>query len=121
MAEDTGLTDAQKERIQRVTSEIQVDKVTVSFSIEGRGLDGMKKSAFNSMTSSCRSEEDPDRGWSVADANLARLVLCKQVVKATYEDAVRRGIMLRDSALSEASNVLSSYDKAIQKALQSES
>ena len=46
------LTAPQKERLQRLSAEIQFDKLTVSFSIEDRDPNNRKKSAFYSVTAS---------------------------------------------------------------------
>jgi hypothetical protein len=117
MAEELELTSVQRERLQRLTETMQIDRITVSFSLEGRGADGMKKSAFCSLTASKRSEEGAEEGWAEIDAQIARLLLCKQVVRATYEDAVRRGILSKQVVVGELTSILAAYDRAIQRVL----
>lgn len=117
MADNTDLTPEQQARLRGVSAEMQVDKITVSFSIEGRCADGTKRSAFSSLSTSRVSEESSEVGWTAGDAKIARLLLCKQVVQATYEDALRRGILSKDSVVTELPAVMHMYDRALQRAL----
>jgi hypothetical protein len=109
------LNEEQKTRLGTLQSSIQYDRLTVSFSIEGR-LNEFKKSAFYSVTISKNDDGVSSKGWDQEEVSLVRLMLCKHVVRATYEDAVRRGVLDKTNAVAEVSQILASYDGAIVKA-----
>jgi len=111
----------QRDRLKRIQSEISFDKLTVSFSIEDRDASGRKKSAFYSVTASrgtgaeitTMGEDRTPAGFNAEDVGLARAMLCKHVVKATFDDAIRRRIVSASDAQDECRNILGSYDKLI--------
>lgn len=115
------LSPEQKERHKRILSELSFDKLTVSFSIEDRDAQGRKKSAFYSVTASrgtgaeiaTMGEDKTPAGFRLEDVDIARALLCKHVVKATFEDALRRRIMSVSDAQEECRSILGSYDKYI--------
>lgn len=120
------LSDKQKERLRTVSGSIQIDKITVSHSIEERNKDGRKSSAFYSVTASrgsgaeinlLGSDENKPTGYSPEDTRLARLLLSKHVVVSVYDDAVRRGLMPSSSAQEELRAILTNYDNGILKLL----
>ena len=115
------LTTEQKERLKRISSEVSFDKLTVSFSIEDRDASGRKKSAFYSVTASrgtgaeinTMGEDKTPAGFSAEDVGVARALLCKHVVKATFDDAIRRRIVSVSDATDECRSIIGSYDKRL--------
>lgn len=117
------LNPEQKARLKRISSEIAFDKLTVSFSIEDRDASGRKKSAFYSVTASrgtgaeintmaMETERNP-ASFSSEDVGIARALLCKHVVKATFDDAIRRRIIGGQEAAEECRGIVASYDRHI--------
>ena len=124
------LTPTQRERLQALASSVSFDKITVSFSIEDRDVNGRKKSAFYSVTGSrghgaemSQLADSPggSAGYTEADARLVHCILSKHVVSATYSDAVRRGIIHADSARAELKTILRAYDSRMLLLLNKES
>ena len=122
----SNLTEKQKARLKSVSGALLIDKITVSHSIEERNRDGRKTSAFYSVTASrgtgaevnqLSNEHHEPAGFSTDDAKLARLLLGKHVVTATYDDASKRGMMTASSAQEELRAVLTRYDNSIAKLL----
>jgi hypothetical protein len=122
------LTPAQRARLKRLAAEVSFDKLTVSFSIEDRNVNGRKKSAFYSVTASRGTgaeveqlhEDSRPVGFAPEDVKIVRGLLCKHVVHAVYEDASKRGVMDPKEAAAEARAILASYDEGIVKQLQSQ-
>jgi hypothetical protein len=121
------LPPEQREHLRAINRSLQYEKLTVSFSIEGRDLNGNKKSAFYCVTASRghggeTSQLGTASGESVAyndvDAKLAHCLVSKHVVTETYLDAVRRGILSAGSAKEEMVPILRGYDDRIVKLLQ---
>lgn len=120
------LTPKQQERLRKVANSMQIDKITVSHSIEERNRDGRKSSAFYSVTASrgtgaeitqLGDDSRSPAGFSPEDTKLARLVLSKHVVASVYDDAVKRGLMPSSTAQEELRAILTRYDNGIAKAL----
>jgi hypothetical protein len=113
------LTAVQRERLAKLTSEISYEKVTVSFSIEERNPQWGKRSAFYSVTVGRDRGETPEEaaGWAQEDLKVVRSLLCKHVVAATYDDAVKRRILTKDQARNECMDILGLYDAQIAKHL----
>lgn len=120
------LTPKQQERLRKVAHSMQIDKITVSHSIEERNRDGRKSSAFYSVTASrgtgaeitqLGNDGREPAGFSPEDTKLARLVLSKHVVASVYDDAVKRGLMPSSTAQEELRAILTRYDNGIAKAL----
>jgi hypothetical protein len=119
-----------KARLRGLSDTMQIDKITVSFSIEERGLNGRKESAFYSVTASrgtgaevnqlSEMKEHSPAGYTPAEAKVARLLLGKHVVASVYDDAVRRGMMKASTAKEEVLRILGQYDYGIAKLMQSE-
>jgi hypothetical protein len=115
------LNQKQRERLQKLETQIQFDKITVSFSIEDRDATGRKKSAFYSATTSrghgaevqSLNEETPSAGWTVHEAQIVGCLLSKHVVRATYRDAVNRGLLSGKSAAEEIQAVFEKYDASL--------
>jgi len=93
----------------------------VSFSIEDRDANGRKKSAFYSATTSrghgaevqALNEDTPSIGWSPHEAQIVGCLLSKHVVRATYRDAVNRGLLSGKSAADEIQTVFEKYDASL--------
>ena len=119
------LTPEQKERLKALSSEIRIDKVTVSFSIEDRDVRGRKKSAFYCVTSSRghgaeitqMHEAASPAGFSPEEVKVVRCLLSKHVVATVYDDAAKRGIMSSEEAQQEGRQILAAYDAQIVKVL----
>jgi hypothetical protein len=124
----SNLSPEHQDRLKKLQSEIQFDKLTLSFSIEDRDPSGRKKSAFYSVTASrgtgaeipTMGEGGRSIGFAAEDVKLVRSLLSKHVVAATYEDAMRRGIVSKGTALEEMRAILASYDDGIARMLQNE-
>ncbi len=120
------LTTKQQERLRKVAHSLQIDKITVSHSIEERNRDGRKSSAFYSVTASrgagaeitqLGNDACEPAGFTPDETKLARLVLSKHVVASVYDDAVKRGLMSSATAQEELRAVLTRYDSGIAKVL----
>jgi hypothetical protein len=116
------LTEAQKQRLGNLTTEIVFDKITVSYLIEARGESFAKKAAFYSATISRKPDElcpapTTDSRWSIDDLQIVRSVLCKHVIAACYSDAVKRRMMTSTQAREEVTPILAAYDMQIAKNL----
>jgi hypothetical protein len=121
----SSLTPEQTERLKKLQGDIQFDKLTCSFSIEDRDPQGRKKSAFYSVTASrgtgaeiaTMGEDKSPAGFAAEDVKIVRSLLSKHVVAATYEDAMRRGIIGKSAAIEEMRAILASYDEGIARML----
>lgn len=116
------LTPEQRSKLKKLSSEVSIDKVTVSFSIEDRDPSGRKKSAFYSVTASRGAgaevtqmqEEGASAGFTLDEVRLARAILSRHVVQTTYDDAFRRKILsFNDDNRAERDSILASYDQVI--------
>src|SRR6185369_14646365 len=115
------LKPEQKERLQVLESQIQFDKLTVSFSIEDRDVNGRKKSAFCSVTASrghgaevqALDQDTPSAGWTSRESQVVGCMLSKYLVRAVYRDAVHRGMMSGKTAAEEIETVFEKYDSSI--------
>jgi len=116
----TNLTPEQQARLDKLVAEVRVDKVTASFSIEDRAFGG-KKSAFVSQTASRghgaeidqMQEDTSPANWTIEEAAIVHCVLSKQVVAATYRDAVHRRIISAETAREELPLIIHRYDENI--------
>jgi hypothetical protein len=109
------LTDDQRARLSKLTTEIRHDRITVSCSVEAG-----KRSAFYSVTASRddgSSQVGEGASWGIDDLKIVRCLLCKHVVAATYDDAVKRLILPPAEAKEEALGILARYDAQIAKHL----
>jgi hypothetical protein len=116
-------TEEKKRHLRKLLSSVQVDKITVSFSIEDRDRSGRKKGAFVSVTASRGAgaevpqmqESGPSVGYTPEEARFVRLFLSREVVRATYDDAFRREVLIYDEASrSERDRVIKNYDKVLE-------
>lgn len=116
------LTVEQRAKLKKLSTEIAIDKVTVSFSIEDRDPHGRKKSAFYSVTASRGAgaevtqmqEEAASTGFTLEGVKLTRALLSRHVVQATYDDAFRRKILsFSEDNKAERDAILASYDQVI--------
>lgn len=108
-----------KARLRSLVEEVAVDRLTVSFSIEARDHDGVKKSTFFSLSAKRKDVDGiPGEGYSLQDAELMRCLLSKQVVRSTYVDAIDRRIIPNSPGVrEELGSILNAYDQRIVQAL----
>ncbi len=119
------LNEEQKTRLRKLSSEIRLDKITVSFSIDDRDARGRRKSAFYSVTASRGHgaevqefhDDSPGAPFTVEEAKVVRCLVSKHVVSSVYDDAVKRGLMSTNEAREEARTILAGYDSQIVRAL----
>lgn len=107
------LTSDQRTQLGQIEYSIGLEGVTVSFSFDGErdGL-GRRKSAFNNARAAPRVA---GTHWTRGEAQVVRCILSKDVVLATYRDAVFRGILSKAGAAEEVRGILSHYDRSIAK------
>lgn len=108
------LSPEQQGRGRKLLEEISLDKITLSFSIEDRDVNGRKKSAFYSVSASRRQadEETSGAGYTMDEALIVRTHLSRHVVKSVYEDAFRRKIIpFTEANVAERDATLRSYDE----------
>ncbi len=114
-----GLPSAAKKRLEALQMEIEVEKVTVSFSV---AKDYSKRNCFVSITGARGSSgvlDGPDKmpGWALGDVKCVVLLLAKQCVARVYECAVAEGILSHDEAMGEKPYILIALDKELAEAL----
>jgi len=102
---------SKEQTLQRLKSEIQYDKLTVSFSIEGRDGNGVKKFSQFSATVS----KADGGGWTPKEMPVVKALVSKQIVYTTYKDAIQRGVYNRKDGTSELKSVLENLDAEAQK------
>lgn len=102
-----------KARLETLASSIRYDKITVSFSIGGRDIEGRKRDAFYSAGIS----KAGDLGYTETEASIVHSLVSKHVLSCTFLDAVRRGIMTPSEASSELKILSQSYDDRIARLL----
>lgn len=107
-------------RLQNLTSEISYEKVTVSFSLDGRDADGLKRNAFYSLTVGRREYEGAPKGFTADELRVLRCILSKQVVATVYDDAVKRLLLPGPLAKEELKGILDRYDAQLVKLLKPE-
>jgi hypothetical protein len=100
-------------------SELRVDRITVSFSLEDRDDRGRKKSAFYSVTSFLERGVE-SKPMTIHETRIAEALLSKHVIEIVYGDAVRRNIINAQSASEEAKAILESYDRRLMKLIAAE-
>ena len=114
-----------KTRLRNLSSEIRLDKITVSYSVDDRDSRGRRKSAFYSVTASRGHgaevqefhQDGPGTQFTFEEARVVRCLVSKHVVSSVYNDAVQRGIMSSNEARDEAKAILVGYDNQIVRAL----
>jgi hypothetical protein len=113
LAETVDLPPELKTRLETIASSIRYDKITVSFSIGGRDMEGRKRDAFYSASTSKVSEP----GYTETEACIVHSLVSKHVLSCTFLDAVRRGIMTPSEATNELKILSQSYDDRIARLL----
>jgi hypothetical protein len=108
------------QRLQGLTSEISYEKVTVSFSLDGRDANGLKRNAFYSLTVGRREYEGAAKGFTADELRVLRCILSKQVVSTVYDDAVKRLLLPGNVAKDELTVILERYDNQLVKLLKPE-
>lgn len=112
-----GLTEAQKERLRRLETEMTFEKLTSSFTIDDRDESGRRKGVFYSASVTRNSL---DRGWAASDATIAACLLSKHVVAMTFRDALYRGVVSKQTVGQELPGIIAAYDQSIAKLLAGE-
>jgi len=95
--------------LSRLETEIGFDKITCSFSIDDRSINGQKKGAFFSVTVSKQDGRAP--GWTKDEAQVVSCILSKHVVLATFRDAQSRRIIGGDETKQELTAIFANYDR----------
>lgn len=98
-----------KAKLAALGEDIQYDKITTSFTLEGHGPDGSRRVASVSLSASRRGGP----GFSKADMKLVRLMVGRAAVAATYDEAVRRGVLTQTQANEQATATILKYDEAL--------
>lgn len=109
------MTPKQRKRLEKLQSEIRLNQITVSFSLEERfipGRDGRKMSAFYSANA---VRDGSEGSWTIEEARLAECILSRHVVETVYRDAIRRGILTQEAATNEATGILHRYNLNIRR------
>lgn len=96
-----------------IKNSIRIDRVTSSFTIEGRDPHGVKTSTFLSMSATCAFEE----GWSVGEAQYVEALLAKQVVENTYTDAFARHQISKEYRQSHIDDISLRYEALLRSRL----
>lgn len=100
--------------LERLKSEIAYDKLTLSFSLESKGLDGVRRFSSFSASVVCSS---PKGGWTPAEMPLVKALASKQVVAQTYLDALHRKVITRETYVRELKEILGAMDAYVSKTL----
>lgn len=103
---------ADPDRLKRLVDSMVYEKITVSYAIEARDANGVKRSVFYSVNAS------KPEGFDAEEVRLARLALGKHVVAAVYQDVVIRRVMDVESAATESAAVQRGYDERITRLLE---
>ena len=116
------LTPEQRARLQNLSADISFDRITVSFSLDEKDMNGRKRSAFYSLGCSRKATDETDSpvGFNQEEIRLVRCVISKQVVATVYDDAVKRGMLNGSSAKDELRPILEAYDNQIARLLAGE-
>lgn len=100
--------------LDRLKSEISYDKLTVTFSMEGRDHNGIKK--FSLFTTSV--SKNTDGGWTPTEMPIIKTLVSKQVVTLTYRDALQRGVINGATFKEELSALRQKMDDDIARQLE---
>ena len=104
------LPDELKAKLQQLELSIGHENITVSFFLEDKDAFGRKKSAFNSHRV---ARTDGKTHWTSEEAKVVGCLLSKQIVVATYRDAVKRGFVAGETAKEEVTAIVRRYDQTI--------
>lgn len=106
------LTPKQLEVMKALETELGVDKLMVSFTIDGRTEDGQKRSAFISAT--VAKQDGRAVGWTPQEMHAVSCIMGKHVAVATFRDARTRRIVLDTKELAD---ILTGYDRHLVRIL----
>lgn len=87
-----------------------MDKVIVSFSIEGRNLNGKRTAFYSASSLRAHGADGEPQVYTESEAKVVACLLSKHVVGITYGDAVRRRILIPAVARDELIAILRAYD-----------
>lgn len=101
--------------LKALEAELGVDKLTLSFSIEGRTEGGQKRAAFASVT--VAKQDHRAVGWTPQEMHVVSCIMGKHVVMATFRDAVVRRIISPVES-KELADIFTGYDRHLVKLVQ---
>ena len=107
------LTTEQLALLKQIEGNLLLEKITVSFSLEGRDAQGQKRTAFYSVNAFPQGRP----GYTLEEARVARCLVAKHVVAVVYDDAVKRGLLPAAVAVPEAKAILAQYDNSLVRVL----
>lgn len=90
----------------KIKDSIRIERVTSSYSIEGRSPKGIKTSSFLSYTAKC----DHDRGWSMDEARYVEATLAMRVAEDLYTDAFIRQQITRENRDTQVEHLTPMYE-----------
>ena len=99
-----------QEILDKIKSEIRYDRVSVTFSFEGRDGKGHKK-----MMHTTASAQRASGVWDPSEMLIVQALVSKQVTIATYMDAQSQGLLEPGEYKSQTDRVRSSLDKRLAK------
>ena len=97
--------------LKKLKNEIGYEKLTVSFSLEGRDSHGVKK--FSLFTVSVGKQEGG--AWSPGEMPIIKALISRQVVATTYKDALQRGAISKALYKDELPVILKGLDDDIER------
>lgn len=95
-----------KKTQEELRDSIRVERITSSYSIEGRSPKGIKTSSFLSYTVKC----DVDEGWTMEEARYVEACLAQQVAEDLYTDAYMRQQITRDNRQDQVQRMSPMYE-----------
>lgn len=91
---------------EELRNSIRVERVTSSYSLEGRSPKGIKTSSFLSYTVKC----DEDEGWTMEEARYVEACLAQQVAEDLYTDAYMRQQITKDNRQGQVQRMSPMYE-----------
>jgi|AntRauTorckE6833_2_1112554.scaffolds.fasta_scaffold00008_79 hypothetical protein len=96
---------------QELRDSIRIERVTSSYSLEGRSPAGIKTSSFLSYTAKCEDDE----GWTMEEARYTESCLAQKVVEDLYTDAFIRQQITKNNRQAQVQKLTPMYE-ALQRA-----
>lgn len=97
--------------LARLESEISYEKISVTFSMEGRDSFGIKRFCLNTFTVGKKD----GGGWDAKEATIVKTIVSKKLVSETYRDAVSRGVISNDLFKEQAPEILRGLTQRLEK------
>lgn len=108
------MAETSDQLLERLKAEIAYDKVTLSFSIEGRDHHGLKKYSCTTLSFGRAGGGT----WTPGEMLLAKTLASKQLVATTYKDALLRGAVSATTYKHELPQTIEKLNKQIQVLLE---